>query len=199
MLELAIPLSITITVIFISQKLIKNYIQKEVKKILNSLNEENKKLKKLAEIDGLTGAYNKTTFLKIADNLIKSKQKFSLIVFDIDNFKRINDTVGHMAGDSAIITLADTIRNNIRDNDLFCRFGGDEFIVLFPDINKYKISVIADKLREQIELNHKFTVSIGATTYNRKYNNINELIELADKGLYKSKQKGKNAVSYIEA
>ena len=161
------------------------------------------KLKKLATTDGLTGILNKFTFNKFLEEEIYRAErygtKFSIILFDIDNFKKINDTYGHLTGDEVLKEVVNVVKTQIRKSDIFARWGGEEFIILLP--NGTDPMKVAEKIKEKVE-NHKFknlpkiTVSIGVTTF-KEGDTINSIIRRADQALYKAKEKGKNRVEYI--
>jgi diguanylate cyclase (GGDEF)-like protein len=158
---------------------------------------------KLANTDTLTGAYNRrylkefsTDYLKIVK---REKKDLSLLILDLDDFKNINDTYGHEAGDLVLIEFVKLARKSIRDNDLIVRFGGDEFIVLLPNTNISNAKILANKIINKIsEYNMnkqvKFSISIGVSQYEEKDNSIESLILRADDSLYEAKRKGKNCV-----
>ena len=161
------------------------------------------KLEKLATTDGLTGILNRYAFNKFLEEEIYRAERygttFSIILFDIDNFKKINDTFGHLTGDKVLKELARIVKKEIRKSDIFARWGGEEFIILLPNGNN---SVkVAEKIREKIK-NHKFdtlskiTASFGVTSY-KKGDTINSIIKRADQALYMAKEKGKNRVEYV--
>jgi diguanylate cyclase (GGDEF)-like protein len=157
--------------------------------------------------DPLTGIYNKKFFL---DNLAKefsfSKRTISnlnLIIFDIDHFKKINDTYGHQAGDYVLKTISDTLKKQVRREDLFSRYGGEEFVLILKGKNEEHALMFAERIRKLIKdanFNYEnksiqITISMGISTYNgTNFENIEELIKSADDYLYKAKQKGRNRV-----
>ena len=171
----------------------------------NLIIEETKRVyqEKLANTDTLTGAYNRrylkefsTDYLKIVK---REKKDLSLLILDLDDFKNINDTYGHEAGDLVLIEFVKLARKSIRDNDLIVRFGGDEFIVLLPNTNISNAKILANKIINKIsEYNMnkqvKFSISIGVSQYEEKDNSIESLILRADDSLYEAKRKGKNCV-----
>jgi len=160
---------------------------------------------KLANTDALTKVYNRRFLEDFSENYIKilkrEKTTLSLLLIDIDNFKKINDSYGHGIGDSILKTLVTHIKNVIRENDIIVRLGGDEFVVLLPNSNISNAKKIANKLIttintiNQLEKNELvFTISIGSSEYNQEDTNINYLIKRADDSLYKAKELGKNCV-----
>jgi diguanylate cyclase (GGDEF)-like protein len=149
--------------------------------------------------DQLTKLYNR----KIIDKILETDifEKKCAILFDIDNFKNINDTYGHPVGDIVLREISDIIRNSVRKNDVIVRWGGEEFLILLNDNENIEIAKkIAEYIREKIQT-HNFT-EVGRVTcsfgvYCRKINSKNDfedLIKKADVALYKAKEKGKNRV-----
>lgn len=164
--------------------------------------EHNKaKLMDMAYTDKMTGVYNKDKIVSLIKDMIKEgkAKTFSIIMFDIDNFKKINDNLGHLVGDEAIINMARTGETAIRGQDSIGRYGGDEFIILLPNLNAIDTKVIAERLRKNIEKNSQphFTISLGVASYPDDGQSFKELLEAADQALYKSKERGKNRVSHL--
>jgi two-component system cell cycle response regulator len=154
----------------------------------------------LSIIDPLTGIYNRRHFNAVLDRIYEEsnnqKTEFSLMIIDIDHFKRFNDTYGHDTGDIVLKTVVDTIKNNIRKNlDMFFRFGGEEFVIITSDKKDGAIK-LAQKLNG-LDYNHveKITISIGVSFF-RKGVLKEELIKIADMNLYKAKETGRNRVVF---
>ena len=131
----------------------------------------------------------------------------SLIMMDIDNFKKINDTYGHLTGDLILKRLAATLQETVRTIDIPARYGGEEFVVILPETNKEDACVIAERVRKKIsEIVVKIdetqtlspTVSMGVAQYSTDGQEAKELINAADTALYYSKHNGKNMVSTYE-
>ncbi len=152
-------------------------------------------------IDNLTRVLNKAGLVYEFSNLIGKNKKFSILMFDIDNFKAINDTYGHIIGDKCLKHLALTATTTVRKSDIVGRYGGDEFIIILPQSGPIDALKIGDTFRKAVEKskNPHFTVSIGVSTYPWDGDNMTNLIESADKGLYESKENGRNKISYIGA
>lgn len=166
-------------------------------------------LKKESIIDPLTRLYNRRFGLKRLREIIKLAKRKSKPVaigmLDIDNFKRINDTYGHLVGDYILRKIAEIVKENIRKNDLAVRFGGEEILIVLYDADKNEAKEVFERIRRLIE-NYAFTyegqeipvtVSIGYHVFyptDKKDVNIEELIDFADKALYKAKSAGKNLV-----
>ena len=164
------------------------------------------KLHKLSITDSLTKIYNRRYFFQTGQNLIlaakREKQAVSILMIDIDFFKKINDTYGHQFGDTTLITLASTINAMIRESDLFARIGGEEFILLLNNTTYDGAKIIAEKIRSTIETTKfkyaskeiNLTISIGVSTLNIKNYNIEKLYQDADANLYLAKESGRNKV-----
>lgn len=160
-----------------------------------------------ATLDSLTKSYNKKFFL---DNLEKEFSfakrgsiTFSLIIFDIDHFKKINDTHGHQAGDYILKNLATVIKKATRQEDVLCRYGGEEFTIILRGINAEKSLLLGDRLRKAVEIatfefegkKIKVTISVGITTMTKaNFESMDDMIKKADGYLYKAKENGRNRV-----
>lgn len=186
------------------EKLKKSFDRKvklEAKKRTLTYQKLHKKNVKKATTDNLTKTLNKEGILRKITNFIQDKQldKFSIIFFDIDNFKNINDTYGHNVGDKSLKTLSDTILKTKRSIDFIGRYGGDEFIILLKNATTEQTYDIGKRYQNNINKNSnpKFTVSMGISTYPEDGKTIKSLLNIADQGLYKSKEKGKNCITYV--
>ena len=150
----------------------------------------------LAVIDGLTGLYNRRFFKESMTiefaRIKRHSSKLSLLMIDIDNFKNYNDTNGHPAGDEALRKTAKLLKGSLREMDIVCRYGGEEFIVMLSQTDKGGAQLVAERLRVQANLYLPFTLSLGVATYPEDSQDINNLVEKADAALYKAKQGGKN-------
>lgn len=161
---------------------------------------------KLATTDYLTGINNRRYFYEKAEaefNRSKRKsQTFSIMVFDLDNFKHINDKYGHAAGDNVLKAFVLNVQPYRRNYDTFARIGGEEFALLLPNTNKHNANLIAERIRASIEdlvisfedLLINVTVSIGVTENNSEMKSIDKIMENADKCLYHAKCNGRNQV-----
>lgn len=159
-------------------------------------------LKKLASTDKLTGIYNRHKFEEVFEKEIKRalryKHPLSLIMFDIDHFKKVNDDYGHDIGDQVLIDIVNVVKNNIRVIDVFARWGGEEFFVLCPETDIKNTEIVAEKLRKEIEA-FSFakvgciTSSFGATAFVEN-DNRDTFIKRVDEALYIAKEKGRNMV-----
>ena len=154
----------------------------------------------LSIVDQLTGIYNRGHFERVLHQWVKNKRHdpFCLILFDIDNFKKVNDRFGHSAGDRVLIEIAQVVSANIRDEDIFARWGGEEFVVLFGNTTMEMVLPLAERLRKAVEdaicgQIRKVTISIGIAQYRREENAF-EVINRADAKMYEAKRAGKNRV-----
>jgi len=142
--------------------------------------------------------------IRLNEEILKAKRyntPLSIIYFDIDHFKQINDTYGHKKGDFILKEVSKIILQNIRKTDIFGRWGGEEFIIILPFTNLENALILAEKLRKKIE-EHDFdginiTISFGVTEL-KIDDNADTLINRADEALYKAKNKGRNRVCYIK-
>lgn len=190
---------IDVTNQFVRIKQLKEYINKLY--LLNKeLKEKEKTIQKLAYYDSLTGTANRTLFYKFAERFLSNAKRtngiLGLLLIDIDNFKNINDTYGHKAGDDALIEVANTLKSCIRKSDVVSRFGGDEFLVLLSNIKNYKdynivISRILNKKNKILSYKGdkiNISLSIGASFYPHDGNEICDLIMKADEAMYRVKK-----------
>jgi len=175
---------------------------------ITELKDREKELEYMASVDSMTKLYNRRYFSEIGESILKlakrKKHFVSIVMFDIDDFKKVNDTYGHKIGDDVIISVANTMHNISRNSDIACRFGGEEFILLLPDTDANGALIIAQKIRKTIEItkinvdeNKKInvTVSVGVAVVD-----IDKKLEISiqrvDSRLYKAKENGKNRVEY---
>ncbi len=168
----------------------------------HELKKINKNLHKLATTDSLTALYNRQHFNQQLNNTIhiskRHNQKISLILFDIDNFKKINDDLGHPSGDAVLKELSVLIKGSLRKIDVLARWGGEEFIILTIGNNERDVHFLAQKLCEIIAqhhftINQQVTCSFGCTMYCNG-EDIDDFIGRADDALYEAKNRGRNQV-----
>ncbi len=161
-------------------------------------------IRKEAVTDGLTELYNRRYFneelRKEADRAKRLNQSFTIISLDLDYLKKINDMYGHAAGDIAIKAIADVMKKNARSIDIPARLGGEEFCILLPGIDSKGGMIAAERIRSAIESYNvdeigKITASIGVGTYPEHSQNLDELLEMTDQAMYRSKINGRNRVT----
>jgi diguanylate cyclase (GGDEF)-like protein len=159
--------------------------------------------------DGLTGLYNHAHFLATLKREVqrcrRSTLKLALVMFDLDNFKRLNDERGHVEGDRVLIKVAALVRESLRDVDLPARYGGEEFALILPDTSRTGAFVVAERIRKRIEDHFRrrrgvlpVTVSGGAASFPDDAQDVEELVRRADEGLYRSKAEGKNRITLVQ-
>lgn len=166
------------------------------------------RLKELSEKDDLTGIANRRSFteslLKAIEDFHRDQRQFSLLMLDIDHFKRVNDSMGHSVGDEAIRSVAQLLNNQLKNSDCFGRIGGEEFAVILYNTDLATSVLVAEKLRRCLE-NASFdidgyqvalTISIGATEVLASDVAIKSILTRADDAMYCSKNLGRNRVSY---
>ncbi|OHD70085.1 MAG: hypothetical protein A2W19_04650 [Spirochaetes bacterium RBG_16_49_21] len=150
--------------------------------------------------------YFQTLIIEEIDRAIRLNRPLSIIMSDIDNFKILNDTYGHQAGDIALINVARVIRESIRQIDVASRYGGEEFAIILPSTEIHEALIVAERIRENIEKltipsdsnELRVTISIGVTQFDPERDKTkNTLIDRADKALYISKRNGRNLVSFL--
>jgi diguanylate cyclase (GGDEF)-like protein len=170
------------------------------------LEQANQSLERLANTDSLTGAYNRRKMQDILKEELKRAQRygrrFSIIMFDVDDFKKINDRHGHQIGDDVLAGLVHTVQRQMRDTDALSRWGGEEFLLFCPETELHGAHEIAERIRqavaaEKINGNISVTISMGVSQF-RPEDTLDELLKRADQGLYHSKENGKNRVTNWE-
>jgi diguanylate cyclase (GGDEF)-like protein len=183
--------------------------KEKAEKFAHELKTANEQLREMAFRDGLTGLYNHRYFQDIMDNELSRSQRykksFSLMMLDLDHFKKINDEYGHPAGDIVLKEVSKAIQNTIRDCDIAARYGGEEFTIVLPETEIKGAAMVAERLRKAIEqlkvdtngCTIDVTVSVGVTCYNPSTEKIekSEILSAADNALYNSKNKGRNMIS----
>ena len=187
-----------------------NHIRKKLAVANIELSRANERIEQYAIHDELTGVYNRRQLLRIIHRekslADRGEQSFSLCIFDLDDFKRVNDTYGHLAGDMVLRNLIRTIRENVREQDYVARYGGEEFVVIlaYPDLKE--ALVCAERIKDlAAELSYpglpedfRITISMGITRY-VPVESIDALISRADTALYQAKTSGKNKIVVMES
>ena len=204
-----------------SSKLAKSYselrelnesLEERIQRRTEDLEATKDELKILASTDSMTKLYNRRYFSEISEEIFKMGKRehtpVSLIMIDIDNFKKINDIYGHHVGDKVIITIANILIENTRKSDIVCRFGGEEYIILLPSSEIESTMKIAESIRDlvaklviKLENNTLLhvTVSIGVSEVNMTVDTgIEVAINKSDNALYEAKRGGKNKVIYYQ-
>jgi diguanylate cyclase (GGDEF)-like protein len=161
--------------------------------------------KALARTDPLTAVPNRRAFYDLAEMELNKARRYqsplSVLYVDIDNFKQINDRLGHHIGDMLLCSAASMIKSNIRAIDIIGRFGGDEFVILLAQTGPDSVALVARKLKDKLSNlmennNWPVTFSIGAVTFESAPESVEQLIIAADKQMYNAKNNGKNRIHY---
>lgn len=159
--------------------------------------------------DGLTGLYNHAFFLQALRREVNRCKRHgltvSLAMFDLDDFKKLNDTRGHLEGDKVLVKAAALVKETLREIDVAARYGGEEFAVILPDTPKPGASIVAERIRTRIAEHFrrrrggpKVTTSGGVAAFPEDADNTEDLIKRADEGLYRSKAAGKNRITLAQ-
>lgn len=163
-------------------------------------------LRRLAVTDPLTGLANrallKETFARLRAISDRQRTPLSLLMMDLDHFKRINDRYGHDVGDRVLVSFADFLRQRLRNSDFVCRTGGEEFLVLLPGSDRNRATGVAEHIRWQLEehpiahlnQNTPLTLSIGVAEYGHDGRELEDLMRASDQRLYQGKERGRNRV-----
>ncbi|WP_245450559.1 GGDEF domain-containing protein [Neorhizobium sp. SOG26] len=166
-----------------------------------------KKLLQLSETDALTGLFNRRKLIETLDHRLgifaQDSDQTSVLVFDLDNFKRLNDEMGHDAGDAALVEIARICRQQLRRSDVVARLGGDEFVVVMPGTHRSDALNIAERLRQDVpiilkeNIHYESTISGGLSQFDQLDRFSSDVLKRADEGLYRSKRRGRNMVSAV--
>ncbi|MBF7070324.1 sensor domain-containing diguanylate cyclase [Aliarcobacter butzleri] len=181
-----------------------NSLEDKVKQRTEELLAKNEELLKLSITDNLTKLYNRGQLDKSLQDEINRSQRyntnFSIILLDIDYFKKVNDNFGHQIGDEVLIESAQVLSKNIRNVDILGRWGGEEFLIICPETKIEDVIKVASHIKEAIKL-HKFstypntiTISLGVATFSKHIKNVDDIILNADKALYQAKEEGRDKV-----
>jgi diguanylate cyclase (GGDEF)-like protein len=173
-----------------------------------ALRQQNKRLERMAIEDPLTQIYNRRYFFELASKEVERARRYgnplSVVLLDADNFKKMNDSYGHLIGDQILINLANLLQKNIRSLDILARYGGEEFVILMPEITLDEARKTAERLRKLVEqtsmvtggLDILITVSFGVASFESGHElDFDALLARADHALYQSKESGRNRVS----
>ena len=179
----------------------------EIQKLRTQVSE----LAELVSTDALTGLYNfrhfKTVLQTEMDRSKRSGIPTSLVLVDIDHFKAVNDNFGHEVGNRALVHLGNILRSEVRTTDVVCRYGGEEFAMIFPETHLNLAVKVADRIRRMIEktplsLDHdeiSLTASMGASVYMKtSILGLDDFVDSVDKYLYEAKHSGRNCICHVD-
>jgi len=166
---------------------------------------KNKELQELSKTDTLSGLYNRLKLAEVMEYELKRAKRYqrplSIIILDIDDFKQVNDNLGHLIGDKVLQELAQILSNNIREADSVFRWGGEEFLLLCPETDAREINILAESIREVIagqEFEQKTSITVSLGTTSIQDNDTYELMfSRADRAMFNSKARGKNTSTHF--
>ncbi|MBF0317536.1 MAG: diguanylate cyclase [Nitrospirae bacterium] len=176
-------------------------------KMIDEVLDANKMLKQLSYYDGLTGIYNRLYIEKLLEKEFEKAKingiQFSVVMFDLDHFKRVNDTYGHLGGDDVLKSVAKTVSSHLRQSDTLGRYGGEEFLIIVPDMPQSELIAFCQQIRISVEemaiqyegIEIKVTLSIGIANYREDMKDYLQVVHEADIALYQSKKLGRNRVT----
>ena len=204
---------VAFNVILLFAYFISAYLSKNLRENEEKIQDLLQKTQEMSVTDGLTNLYNQTYFFLLFRLQLKKSRRhhtcFSIIMFDVDNFKNYNDNNGHLKGSQVLKQVADIMRRCFRTSDVLAKYGGDEFVAILPGSDKVGAFLAADRLREIVEEEPfegrekqplgKITLSLGISSYPEQGSTMEELLDRADKALYSAKKAGRNkTVLYSE-
>lgn len=178
------------------------------RRTIEELSEKQRRLIELSITDDLTGLYNARYFYRRLEEEIARSRRYgrplSLLFIDLDDFKRFNDTYGHLAGDRVLRKVARVLKESLRENDSAYRYGGEEFVIILPETGAEEGCVAAERVRRRIEdcsfrgeEKVKVTASVGVVEY-REGDAIEDFVRRADQAMYRAKAEGKNRVFLVD-
>lgn len=174
---------------------------------LTKIKQLEQSLFKLSQIDELTQILNRRAGLDQMEKVLKDSARknkvFSIVLIDIDHFKKLNDTYGHSAGDLVLKTVAEDLTTLLRETDIFFRYGGEEFVICMPETSLSKMKGITERLLTKIDAKNiltpngdslHITLSMGLAVFPKHGNNLEQLIEASDQAMYVAKNSGRNCI-----
>jgi diguanylate cyclase (GGDEF)-like protein len=173
--------------------------------ILSTMKRAFEEVKRLARTEPLTGLANARAFFEFAEHELNRARRyetpFSVTYIDLDNFKAVNDSLGHITGDELLRSVAASLRSQVRVTDSVARIGGDEFVVLLPETDSEQARAFTERVQRVLldlmkQSGWPVTVSIGVTTFVKPPADVNEILKEADRAMYDAKNSGKNKASY---
>jgi diguanylate cyclase (GGDEF)-like protein len=186
-------------------------VQLKLKLLQDELKRSNEMLKELSNTDPLTQLFNRRYMMEVLDREIQRTARkgspISILLIDIDHFKKVNDTYGHQLGDVVLVNIANVIRKHLRTYDVAARYGGEEFVAILPETPLDEALSVAERIRMATQQssftnklqNLKITISIGVSTFPMPgLDSVDDLIRIADEGLYRAKSEGRNRVITLQ-
>jgi diguanylate cyclase (GGDEF)-like protein len=186
-------------------------VQLKLKLLQDELKRSNEMLKELSNTDPLTQLFNRRYMMEVLDREIQRTARkgspITILLMDIDHFKKVNDTYGHQLGDVVLVNMAHIIRKHLRTYDVAARYGGEEFVAILPETPLPEAMTVAERIRsatQQATFANKLqalrvTISLGVATYPMPgLDSVDDLIRIADEGLYRAKSEGRNRVITLQ-
>ncbi|MSM39878.1 MAG: diguanylate cyclase [Geobacter sp.] len=186
-------------------------VQLKIKLLQDELKHSNELLKELSNTDPLTQLFNRRYMMEVLEKEIqrtfRKGSPISLIIMDIDHFKKVNDVHGHQQGDTVLVNVAGLVKRHLRSYDVAARYGGEEFVGILPETPLDEAMVVAERVRvavQQLTFAHKLqtlkiTISMGVATYpGPGVDSIDDIIRVADEALYRAKSEGRNRVITLQ-
>ena len=183
-------------------------LERKVEARTNELRQHNQELERMAIEDPLTQIYNRRYFFELAAKEVERAKRYgnhlSVVILDADNFKKMNDSFGHLIGDQILINLTKLLQENIRSIDILARFGGEEFVILMPEATRTDAKKSAERLRKLVSetsmvhggFDVTITICLGIASWEGGQDlDFDALLAHADQALYQSKDTGRNRVS----
>jgi diguanylate cyclase (GGDEF)-like protein len=180
-------------------------VQLKLKLLQDELKRSNEMLKELSNTDPLTQLFNRRYMMEVLDKEIQRTARkgspISILLMDIDHFKKVNDTYGHQMGDVVLVNVANVIKSHLRTYDVAARYGGEEFVAILPEAHLNEAMMVAERIRlatQQFTFSNKLqnlkvTISAGVATFPMAgLDSVDDLIRIADEGLYRAKSEGRN-------
>ncbi|MFC4104052.1 sensor domain-containing diguanylate cyclase [Paenibacillus xanthanilyticus] len=164
---------------------------------MEEMRKNNTQLIREASTDPLTGLLNRRTMTDMMEGWLEARLRFSVVILDIDYFKSVNDAFGHSTGDEVLKSLARVLGQSVRRSDVCCRYGGEEFVLLFPGLHPGEAFAQAERIRRKVErmatpIGRNVTISMGVASYPVHAETMEALIDAADRAMYLAKQNGRN-------
>ena len=200
------PVGGGLVIAIIAPAIIAPVMSLQLLRLIRDLDQAEEKLKILSYTDELTQTYNRRYFMQLGEQELKRAQRygeaFSVALLDIDEFKEINDKRGHLMGDRVLQKLSCLLKEEIRQSDILARYGGDEFVFLFPKTNQRQALLWVERLYARFaatSINYAMfemwpSFSIGIATFDSTITSLDELLAKADRALYQSKERGGNTL-----
>lgn len=201
-ISMRIIFSVAVSIIIIGLIIIVSF-RNTAEKIINNLEEEVEEKTRLSETDSMLDIYNRTKLMEVLEQEIERANRYgnnlSLIIFDIDNFKEINDTYGHQLGDEILKRIVSIAKNNIRLTDTLARYGGDEFVIVCPETSLEEVENLAERIKNAVssykcQKGIDLSCSFGIAEFRNNEEDIDSFIKRADDALYRAKYQGRNRV-----